>query len=51
MANIKRAAQELGIEIEINDILKGLVEEGIELPSQFLKGGQQLLETLLPFGN
>lgn len=51
MANIKRSAQELGIEIEVNDILKGLVEEGIELPSQLLKGGQQLLESLLPFGN
>ena len=51
MKNIKRAAQELGIELEVDEILKGIVDEGIELPSQLLKGGQELLETLLPFGN
>ena len=51
MKNIKRAAQELGIELEVDEILKGIVDEGIDLPSQLLKGGQELLETLLPFGN
>ncbi|MDC0049497.1 hypothetical protein OAL09_09170 [Verrucomicrobia bacterium] len=50
MANIKRAAQELGISIEIDGILKGLVEDTFELPSKLLNGGQGLLEALLPFG-
>jgi len=50
MANIKRAAQELGIAIEIDGILKDLVEETFELPSKLLKGGQGLLDALLPFG-
>ena len=50
MPNIKRAAEQLGIGIQIDDILKDLVEEGLELPSRLLKGGQGLLETLLPFG-
>ena len=50
MPNIKRAAEQLGIGIQIDDILKDLVEESLELPSRLLKGGQGLLETLLPFG-
>jgi hypothetical protein len=50
MAIIKRAAQELGISIEIDGILKGLVEDTFELPSKLLNGGQGLLEALLPFG-
>jgi hypothetical protein len=48
MANIKRAAQELGVSIEIDRILKDFVEETFELPSQLLRGGQGLLEALLP---
>jgi len=51
MVNIKRAAQELDISIEVDQILQDLVEESIELPSKLLKGGQGLLESLLPFGN
>ena len=50
MPNIKRAAEQLGIGIQIDDILKDLVEESLELPSRLLKGGQGLLATLLPFG-
>ena len=49
-ANIKRAAQELGVTTEIDGILKDLVEDAFELPSQLLKEGRGLLETLLPFG-
>ena len=49
-ANIKRAAQELGVTTEIDGILKDLVEDDFELPSQLLKEGRGLLETLLPFG-
>ena len=48
MANIRRAAQELGVSVEINRIIKGLVEETFELPSQLLKSGQGFLDALLP---
>ena len=50
ISNINRAAEQLGVGIQTDEILKDLVEETLELPSRLLKGGQGLLEALLPFG-
>ena len=50
ISNIKRAAEQLGVGIQTDEILKDLVEKSLELPSRLLKGGKGLLEALLPFG-